>query len=133
MDEDDPIVRGLDAEQCLVGLRREERAAGGRPAEALEDRAGDADAQRLPGDTRRGEQARGLPLLLLWRGIHEGSGVGREEETLPDPTQQREFARRIKKLADQVPVFMLVGNHDIPGIAARATSIDIFRTLEVSK
>ena len=49
----------------------------------------------------------------------------------PDPTQQREFARRIKKLADRVPVFMLVGNHDIPGIAARATSIDIFRTLEV--
>ena len=50
----------------------------------------------------------------------------------PDPTQQREFARRIKQLADRVPVFMLVGNHDIPGIAARATSIDIFRTLEVS-
>lgn len=49
----------------------------------------------------------------------------------PDPTQQREFALRMKKLADQVPVFMLVGNHDIPGIAARATSIDIFRTLEV--
>lgn len=49
----------------------------------------------------------------------------------PDPTQQREFARRIKKLADQIPVFMLVGNHDIPGVAARATSIDIFRTLEV--
>ena len=50
----------------------------------------------------------------------------------PDPTQQREFARRIKKLADHVPVFMLVGNHDIPGLAARATSIDIFRTLEVT-
>ncbi len=49
----------------------------------------------------------------------------------PDPTQQREFARRIKKLADRMPVFMLVGNHDIPGIAARATAIDIFRTLEV--
>lgn len=49
----------------------------------------------------------------------------------PDPTQQREFARRIKHLADQAPVFMLVGNHDIPGMAARATSIDIFRTLEV--
>jgi exonuclease SbcD len=49
----------------------------------------------------------------------------------PDPTQQREFAKRIKKLADRVPVFMLVGNHDIPGLAARATSIDIFRTLEV--
>ncbi len=49
----------------------------------------------------------------------------------PDPTQQREFALRMKKLADKVPVFMLVGNHDIPGIAARATSIDIFRTLDV--
>src|SRR6185503_14109383 len=50
----------------------------------------------------------------------------------PEPTQQREFARRIKRLADRVPVFMLVGNHDIPGTAARATSIDIFRTLQVS-
>jgi exonuclease SbcD len=49
----------------------------------------------------------------------------------PDPTQQREFARRIKKLADRLPVFLLVGNHDIPGIAARATSVDIFRALEV--
>jgi exonuclease SbcD len=49
----------------------------------------------------------------------------------PDPTQQREFARRIKQLSDRIPVFLLVGNHDIPGIAARATSIDIFRTLQV--
>jgi DNA repair protein SbcD/Mre11 len=49
----------------------------------------------------------------------------------PDPTQQREFARRIKKLADRMPVLMLVGNHDIPGMAARATSVDIFRALEV--
>jgi exonuclease SbcD len=49
----------------------------------------------------------------------------------PDPTQQREFAKRIKGLADKVPVFMLVGNHDVPGMAAKATSIDIFRTLEV--
>jgi len=49
----------------------------------------------------------------------------------PDPTQQREFARRIKTLADKIPMFMLVGNHDIPGMAARATSIDIFRALEV--
>lgn len=49
----------------------------------------------------------------------------------PDPTQQREFARRIKRLAERVPVFMLVGNHDLPNLAARATSIDIFSTLEV--
>lgn len=49
----------------------------------------------------------------------------------PDPTQQREFAKRIKGLADRVPVFMLVGNHDVPGMAAKATSIDIFRALDV--
>lgn len=49
----------------------------------------------------------------------------------PDPTQQREFARRIKQLAEAVPVFLLVGNHDVPGQAARATSIDIFTTLDV--
>lgn len=49
----------------------------------------------------------------------------------PDPTQQREFARRIKQMAEVVPVFLLVGNHDVPGQAARATSIDIFTTLDV--
>lgn len=49
----------------------------------------------------------------------------------PDPTQQREFARRIKRLAKHCPVFMLVGNHDIPGMAAKATSVEIFSTLEV--
>lgn len=50
----------------------------------------------------------------------------------PNPTHQREFARRIKKIADAgIPVIMLVGNHDLPAIARRATSIDIFGTLEV--
>lgn len=49
----------------------------------------------------------------------------------PDPTQQREFARRIKHLADRVPVFMLTGNHDMPNMSGRATSVDIFSTLEV--
>lgn len=49
----------------------------------------------------------------------------------PDPTQQREFAKRIKQLADKIPVFMLVGNHDVPGMAQKATSVDIFRALDV--
>jgi len=32
----------------------------------------------------------------------------------PNPTFQREFARRIKRLADEgVPVLLLVGNHDM--------------------
>ncbi len=50
----------------------------------------------------------------------------------PNPTYQREFARRIKQIADTgIPVILLVGNHDLPAVARRATSIDIFGTLNV--
>lgn len=49
----------------------------------------------------------------------------------PDPTQLREFARRIKKLAEHLPVFLLVGNHDLPAASHKATSVDIFDTLNV--
>src|SRR3990170_383056 len=49
----------------------------------------------------------------------------------PEPTQQREFAARIKRLADAMPPLLLVGNHDMPSMAARASSVDIFRALEV--
>ena len=50
----------------------------------------------------------------------------------PSPTLQREFARRIKRFVDaQVPVVMLVGNHDLPAMEKKASSIDIYRTLGV--
>jgi exonuclease SbcD len=50
----------------------------------------------------------------------------------PNPTYQREFARRIKKVADAgIPVILLVGNHDLPNVARRASSISIFDTLSV--
>ena len=50
----------------------------------------------------------------------------------PNSTYRREFARRIKKLADGgIPVVLLVGNHDLPAQDKRASSIDIFRTLDV--
>lgn len=49
----------------------------------------------------------------------------------PNPTQQREFARRLKRLADNMPVLLVVGNHDLPGMASKATSVDIFRALDV--
>ncbi len=50
----------------------------------------------------------------------------------PNSTYRREFARRIKRLADAgIPVVLLVGNHDLPAQERRATSIDIFRTLDV--
>lgn len=51
----------------------------------------------------------------------------------PSPTYQREFARRIHRLAVEagIPTFLLVGNHDLPHAAGRAHSIEIFQTLEV--
>lgn len=50
----------------------------------------------------------------------------------PSQTYQREFARRIKKLSDHTKVFLLVGNHDLPNAIGRATSIEIFDTLNVA-
>lgn len=49
----------------------------------------------------------------------------------PTPTQQREFAQRIKRLSDRIPTLLLVGNHDMPGMASKASSVDIFRALDV--
>jgi exonuclease SbcD len=50
----------------------------------------------------------------------------------PNPTYQRAFARRVKRLADAgVPVVLLVGNHDLPAMAQKASSVDIFHTLAV--
>ena len=50
----------------------------------------------------------------------------------PNPTYQRAFARRVKRLADAgVPIVLLVGNHDLPTMVQRASSVDIFNTLDV--
>ena len=50
----------------------------------------------------------------------------------PSPTQQREFAARIRRIrAAGIPLFILVGNHDLPNAAGRANSVEIFDTLAV--
>lgn len=49
----------------------------------------------------------------------------------PNPTFQREFAWRIQDLAALAPVVMLVGNHDLPPNALKASSIEIYDTLRV--
>ena len=50
----------------------------------------------------------------------------------PSQTHQREFASRVGKLAaGGIPVFLLVGNHDLPNAIGRATAVDIFDTLSV--
>ena len=50
----------------------------------------------------------------------------------PSQTQQREFAKRIARLAaNGIPVFLLVGNHDLHNAFNKATAVDIFDTLAV--
>ena len=49
----------------------------------------------------------------------------------PTPTFQREFAYRVQDLAALCPVVLLVGNHDLPSIEKRASSIEIYETLNV--
>lgn len=48
----------------------------------------------------------------------------------PSPTLLREFGKRMVRLSKKCPVVLLVGNHDMAS-ADRATSIDVFDTLEV--
>lgn len=49
----------------------------------------------------------------------------------PNPTYQREFAHRIRDLAALAPVVLLIGNHDMTPSAIRATSVEIYDTLDV--
>ena len=50
----------------------------------------------------------------------------------PTQTHQREFVKRISKLANQgIKVFLLAGNHDSPNVPGPATTLDIFPTLDI--
>lgn len=49
----------------------------------------------------------------------------------PDPTLLREFGKRMVRLAEQCPVVLLVGNHDMSGVAEKASAVDVFSTLKV--
>lgn len=49
----------------------------------------------------------------------------------PNPTLQREFAHRIRDLSELAPIVLLVGNHDLPPSALKASSIEIYETLAV--
>jgi exonuclease SbcD len=50
----------------------------------------------------------------------------------PSQTYQREFAKRIRRLVEKdKQVFLLAGNHDLPNVLGRATSVEIFDTLSI--
>lgn len=50
----------------------------------------------------------------------------------PNPTHQREFARRLKRVVRAgIPALILTGNHDVPAANGRAHSVEIFDALEL--
>lgn len=50
----------------------------------------------------------------------------------PNPTVQRAFAERIRRLSQAaIPTVLLIGNHDLPSVMSRATSVDIYDALAV--
>lgn len=68
--------------------------------------------------------AEGVHLVLIAGDIYKNR--------TPNPTHQREFARRVHRLRSAgVPVFILTGNHDISPAAGRAHSVEIFDALGV--
>ena len=51
----------------------------------------------------------------------------------PSQTQQRELAKRVRRLSEAgIPMLMVVGNHDLPNAPGRANALEIFHTLSVS-
>ena len=50
----------------------------------------------------------------------------------PNPTQQRGFGQRIKKIAKAgIPVILVAGNHDTPNAEGKANTLDIYSALEI--
>jgi exonuclease SbcD len=50
----------------------------------------------------------------------------------PSPTYQREFARRIRRLSEaKINTVAVVGNHDLAGSPGKASSVEIFDTLDI--
>lgn len=92
------------------------------PATGLHSRLEDYLA-RLDEALARGLDA-GVHLVLIAGDIYKNRS--------PNPTHQREFARRVNRLRSAgVPVFILTGNHDISPSLGRAHSVEIFDALGV--
>ncbi|MCH2309331.1 MAG: exonuclease subunit SbcD [SAR202 cluster bacterium] len=50
----------------------------------------------------------------------------------PSQTHQREFAKRIALLSNKgIPTVLIVGNHDVPLVANKASALDIYSTLDI--
>ncbi len=50
----------------------------------------------------------------------------------PNPTQQRGFGERVKRIAKAgIPTILVVGNHDTPNADGKANTLDIYSALEI--
>lgn len=50
----------------------------------------------------------------------------------PNPTQQRGFGERVKKIVKAgIPFVLVVGNHDTPNAEGKANTLDIYSALEI--
>ncbi len=68
--------------------------------------------------------SRDVDLVLLAGDAYKGRD--------PSQTHQRELASRLTRLSSAgIPVFLLVGNHDLPHAVGKATAVEIFHTLHV--
>ncbi|MDA0335503.1 MAG: exonuclease SbcCD subunit D [bacterium] len=51
----------------------------------------------------------------------------------PNPTWQREFSVQLRRLHKaEIPIVLVVGNHDTPAAFGRATSVDVFNALDLT-
>jgi DNA repair protein SbcD/Mre11 len=92
-------------------------------------------------DTRRGMSTRVADFLDSFDRIVDYAIDNRADAVLfagdafknrdPSPTLQREFALRIVRLSRAgIPIVLLVGNHDLPSTASRATHTEIYQVLD---
>lgn len=49
----------------------------------------------------------------------------------PSPTYINAFSERMKRLANKLPVVLIVGNHDLPAAFGKANTLDIYSALQV--
>lgn len=121
-------------------------ASPGQPArgEPVEPPSGPPDSRPLAAATYLGLSTRLLDFLATYDQVVEYALREHVDLVLfsgdayksrdPSQTHQREFARRIATLVGHgIPVFLVVGNHDLPSAPGRATALEIFPTLSVAK
>ena len=114
-----PPIRLLHFADLHIGMERHGRVD---PATGLNSRV--MDFLRRLSDLVQFAIAREVDLVIFAGDAYKNRD--------PNSTYRREFSWRIKELADRgIPVVLVPGNHDLPAVASRASSIEAFATLKV--